>query len=94
LAEIRVEGEVVTAEETAELELLFVAEIPRVICGDESRVRLIFLPRIDGVADIREKAVRLILGKNWDEAGIRAPKVPETKLMSANVRQGGRFVAR
>lgn len=68
MAEIRVEGEVVTAEETAELELLFVAEIPRVICGDESRVRLIFLPRIDGVADIREKAVRLILGKNWDEA--------------------------
>src|ERR1700690_1214477 len=54
LPEVRVQREIVSTEESRELHLLTSAQLPDIVQGYKSGVRLIFLPRIDGVAKVCE----------------------------------------
>src|SRR4029077_6158271 len=66
LSEIGKQSKVVGTKETGELQLLASGKLPDVVCGYERGMCVIFLPGIDGVAEIWKPDIHSA-GRQWNQ---------------------------
>src|ERR1700722_4213672 len=69
LSKIRIQGEIVGAKKTCELQLLAATKLPGVIQCHQRGMGLVLLPRVDRVAVVAEIGIGGIRGKDRDQSG-------------------------